>query len=227
MEFILEITFPRFDEFSRFDDLHSNHCSPPHPYKSNLALDRLNEQLHWTLLMTGFFLADSPSSPSLTPYVSSSPLARTIASRILSFFDSLSDISNEKWSPQVVETLYWWLERWGSSYLFVGTDAEGEEVLVPGGTSWMQVARWVVGRMRKDVVGWAAEPEIISQVWSRKAGGDVDYTYSEDIWEGGESEEWVTCLRYICFELADTDNMPELVEYLIHNISDLPQASHA
>jgi len=181
--------------------------------------------------MTGYFLADNPSSPPSinAHYISSSAVASNIASRILSFFDSLTDISDEKWSPQVVETLYWWFERWGYSYLFAETDSEGEKVLIPGGTEWSAVAKWAVARMKKDVVGWGAEPEIISQVRSRmRSSLTVDYSNFENFLEGVESEKWITCVWYLSArDVTKPDNMPDLVQYLINHISDLPQASHS
>ena len=133
-----------------------------------MVLYRLDEQIHWTLLMTGFFLADSPPSPE-DPYLgrqytTSSELATEMAARVLSFFDSVTDESSQKWSPQVVETLYWWFERWGFSYLFAAEGKDGSIIGIPGGADWKDLAKWGIDRMRKDVVGWGAEPEVISQV---------------------------------------------------------------
>jgi hypothetical protein len=137
---------------------------------ADVVLYRLDEQIHWSLLMTGFFLADPPPAPD-EPYVgryytTASELATQIAARVLAFFDSVADESDEKWSPQVVETLYWWFERWGFSYLFAGEGKDGDLIGVPGGGNWEALAKWGVARMRKDVVGWVAEPEVISQVRS-------------------------------------------------------------
>ena len=116
--------------------------------------------------MTGYFLAEPPPTPEHVGhlYVSSSELAIQLAERVLSFFDSVADESNEKWSPQVVETLYWWFERWGFAYMFTAEDRDGNKIPVPGGREWKHVAQWGVARMRKDVVGWVAEPEVIAQV---------------------------------------------------------------
>jgi len=59
-----------------------------------------------------------------------------------------------------METLYWWFQRWGYTYLFT---TEGDEY-VPGGGDWRGLARWTVDRMRRDVEGWVAEKEVIAQV---------------------------------------------------------------
>jgi len=122
----------------------------------------LHEQIHWSLLITGFILADHP--PEI-PYPArywraNSSLATQIASAVLAFFDSMTDETNDKWSPQVMETLYWWFQRWGYTYLFT---TEGDEY-VPGGGDWRGLARWTVDRMRRDVEGRVAEKEVIAQV---------------------------------------------------------------
>jgi hypothetical protein len=119
----------------------------------------LHEQIHWSLLITGFILADHPPE---TPYPmhnwhATSNLATQIAATILTFFDSMTDETNDKWSPLVMETLYWWFQRWGYTYFFSETE-------VPGGGDWAGLARWAVGRMRRDVEGWVAEKDVIAQV---------------------------------------------------------------
>ena len=128
----------------------------------------LNEQIHWSLLMTGYFLADAPPTPD-EPYVghfytTGSESGTQIAAKVFTFFDSVGDVEDDKWSPQVVETLYWWFQRWGFSYLYASEDPDGIEIGVPGGGSWSDLAIWSIARMRKDVDGWVAEPEVISQV---------------------------------------------------------------
>lgn len=127
----------------------------------------LHDQIHWSLLMTGFFLADEPPELPYPAkyYVAKSDLATAIAGQVLTFFNSVTDESNDKWSPQVVETLYWWFERWGYTYLFAIDKDTGTSIGAPGGGSWKEIATWAVARMRKDVEGWVAEKEIISQVF--------------------------------------------------------------
>ena len=126
----------------------------------------LHEQIHWSLLMTGFFLADEPPELpySAKHYIAASEAATAIAGQVLTFFDTVCDESDDKWSPQVVETLYWWFERWGYTYLFALNPETKAEASVPGGRTWKDIASWGVTRMRKDVEGWVAEKEIISQV---------------------------------------------------------------
>jgi hypothetical protein len=165
LTFILETISSRVQEFSRFEDLNNNHCTSFGWCGLIVVLYILHDQIHWTLLMTGFFLADQPPTlPYATRhYIATSDLATTIASQVLAFFDSVQDESNDKWSPQVVETLYWWFERWGYTYLFA-PDHDGEPIGVPGGGEWKGLASWGINRMKKDVQGWAAEKEVISQV---------------------------------------------------------------
>jgi hypothetical protein len=117
--------------------------------------------------MTGYFLADQPPPlPGRTgQYSTASSLATAIAGQILVFFDSVANQSSDKWSPQVVQTLYWWFERWGYTYLFATEDDAGDIIGVPGGGDWKGLASWGIARMRKDIEGWAGEKEIISQVF--------------------------------------------------------------
>lgn len=164
-----------------------------------VVLTILHEQIHWSLLMTGFFLADEP--PALpypaNHYVATSDLATAIAAQVLTFFDSVADESNDKWSPQVVETLYWWFERWGYTYLFVQDKDSGNPVGVPGGGDWKGLATWVVARMRKDVEGWAAEKEIISQVPHFCNYINKDNYYAQDFFTSWKGSTWIINLRYV------------------------------
>ena len=150
--------------------------------------------------MTGFFLADDP--PALpypaNHYVATSALATAIAQQVLMFFNSVTDQSNDKWSPQVVETLYWWFERWGYTYLFVSDN----EIGVPGGGDWSDIATWGIGRMRKDVEGWVAEKEIIAQVRHFATCIDLDHQHIEDVLANWTSTAWTVGLWYVpmkCF----------------------------
>jgi hypothetical protein len=126
----------------------------------------LHEQIHWSLLITGFFLADEPPEIPYPAnhYRTKSELAIAIATQVLAFFNTVEDESNDKWSPQVVETLYWWFGRWGYTYLFASEAIAGEPSAVPGGGDWRGLAFWAVTRMRKDIEGWAGEREVVSQV---------------------------------------------------------------
>jgi len=127
--------------------------------------------------MTGFFLADEPPAIPYPAnhYIATSTLATSIAGQVLTFFDSVADESNDKWSPQVVETLYWWLERWGYTYLFVPDGENGAAIGVPGGGDWKVIASWAITRMRKDIEGWSAEKEIVAQVCPLWIGLILDY----------------------------------------------------
>ena len=157
----------------------------------------LHEQIHWSLLMTGFFLADEP--PELPyparHYIATSDLATKIAEQVLKFFDSVTDENHDEWSPQVVETLYWWLERWGYTYLFTPGVDGGTPVSIPGGGEWQDIARWAITRMRKDVEGWAGEKEIISQVVTRVLGLILDHSNDQDVLQGRTGAAWITGLR--------------------------------
>lgn len=126
----------------------------------------LHEQIHWSLLMTGFFLADEPPflPYPVNSYSTTSDVAASIAGQIFALFERAGDESNTKWSPQVIETLYWWLGRWGYTYLFAGDINDGHVFFVNGSGDWQRIACWCVSRMRKDVEGWIAEKGIILQV---------------------------------------------------------------
>jgi hypothetical protein len=136
--------------------------------------------------MTGFFLADEPPTlpyPS-NHYIATSDLATAIAGEVLKFFDTVGEESDDKWSPQVVETLYWWFERWGYTYLFAPDAENRSHILVPGSGDWRSLASWCVARMRKDIGGWAGEKEIISQVRELQHSANADNNDSQDILKG-------------------------------------------
>jgi hypothetical protein len=173
-----------------------------------IVLYILHEQIHWSLLMTGFFLADEP--PALpypaNHYVATSNFATAIAAQVLAFFDSVGDQSDDKWSPQVVETLYWWFERWGYTYLFVPDKDAGDPIGVPGGGDWKGLASWGVARMRKDVEGWMAEKEIIAQVLNPLIFIlIVDYNHFKDVLTSWKGTTWIIDLWYRPSKYGNTD----------------------
>jgi len=144
--------------------------------------------------MTGFFLADEPPAIPYPAnhYIAASALATDIAGQVLTFFDSVADESNDKWSPQVVETLYWWFERWGYTYLFVPDGENGSAIGVPGGGNWKVIASWAITRMRKDIEGWSAEKEIVAQVCPvRRNVLMKDHQNVEDVFASWEGATWI------------------------------------
>jgi hypothetical protein len=57
---------------------------------------------------------------------------------------------------------------------------------------------------------------------------NLDHFYAKDVFKSQSCKEWVTSLWYILMRgESELDNMPDLVQYLISNISELPQASHS
>lgn len=101
---------------------------------------------------------------------------------------------------------------------------EGGEV--PGGDKgeedWRGLAVWSVGRMRRDVEGWVAEKEVISQIIACLK------TFSR---VGRVRHGLLVCgiLLYppLASEINHSENMPDFIQYLMAHISDLPQASHS
>ena len=149
--------------------------------------------------------------------------------RILAFFDCVDDEMNAKWSPQVVESLYWWFERWGYTYLFAPDNEYGEKMGVPGGGVWMGVAAWGVARMRKDVEGWVGEREVIAQVSISKvlSNKEIIATLKTFARNRRVRNGLLICGIVMRYTILTLDNMPILVQYLVSHISTLPQSSHS
>jgi hypothetical protein len=149
--------------------------------------------------MTGFFLADEP--PPLpypaNDYLSTSELAWSVAACVFTFFDKVGEGNDDKCSPLLVETLYWWLERWGYTYLFSGNTIDGCLASVPIGNNWQSLAYWCVARMRKDVERWPTEKEVISQVLALTVMPDSDNTYAKYICKTRPTEARPSCLWYV------------------------------
>ena len=92
------------------------------------------EELHWLLLITGFFLCDAPEGETIMapphllghfelPPNSGDPIV-VVVNQILEIAKLennllISRTHTQTWSPLVAETLAWFLQRWVNSYLLM------------------------------------------------------------------------------------------------------------
>lgn len=96
------------------------------------------EELHWLLLIAGFFLCDAPEGETImAPALllghlelapgSQDPIV-TIVNQILEITRMENSLlmartHGQTWSPLVAETIAWFLQRWVNSYLLLEDSA--------------------------------------------------------------------------------------------------------
>ncbi|KAJ3359354.1 Exportin-4 [Kappamyces sp. JEL0680] len=95
------------------------------------AVMKLQEQIHWSVLIAGHVLCDSAygETPTIPPTIlklstecaTADPVVQ-LATTIFGILDSLGfpleSVQHNYLSPLLVETLFWFCDRWASTYLF-------------------------------------------------------------------------------------------------------------
>ncbi|KAI9103836.1 armadillo-type protein [Phlyctochytrium arcticum] len=141
----------------------------------------LNEQVHWLALIGGHLLADSgrgetPEIPRTLRALSqhSGEGADPVVTLAMGLLKTLELVSVEAdspqfahCSPQVAESLLWFLERWGETYLFMSDTNVGSSSLVrafgpnEGGPGTLE---FLLSMLRKTFVLWVGEPDVLMQI---------------------------------------------------------------
>ncbi|KAG0210105.1 Exportin-4, partial [Mortierella sp. GBA43] len=146
----------------------------------------LYEHLHWLIIITGFTFADnSVGEAGLVPETLNE-LSKTqalaqdqlvnIFSNLMSLLDSVSLDSHSvqaiSCSPQLALSLFWFLERWVKTYLFVNPgdysslspnllQAYGEPSRGGKGNS---ILEFLVTKLRINFIMWNADPDVLVQI---------------------------------------------------------------
>lgn len=149
----------------------------------------LQEQIHWAVLIAGHILADGGygETPeihsSIMKLSSATPTNRDLAvllpSKIFNMLDSLSfpidapqvNLFNKHslCSPLLIETLFWFVDRWSSTYLFpnpanypVFSPSIEQSFGVNGGGS--QILGFILSKILIHVQLWNNEVDIVTQI---------------------------------------------------------------
>ncbi|KAK0556027.1 hypothetical protein OC846_001463 [Tilletia horrida] len=142
------------------------------------------EETHWLLLMAGYILADDvsgelPSIPAAMEAIDPGSSADHVSVRLiqqlsLGLFETLGSevaVKNELSSPQVMESLLWFISRWVATYLlpFPNQAGEGQPCANPAINSAMSgsnrsgIIAFLASRLAETVKLWLAEPDVLRQ----------------------------------------------------------------
>ncbi|KAJ1330100.1 hypothetical protein BSLG_009732 [Batrachochytrium salamandrivorans] len=146
----------------------------------------LSEQIHWLTLIAGHVLADSADGEKpLIPtslqqlsthiYTSGNDPCVALPTCIFNILDLVTvdpkSPMHAVTSPLVVETLLWFVERWGCTYLFV--DPSDYKNLSPsfvnafgkaGGAP--QATEFLLDKIQRNFVAWHADLDVVGQIIS-------------------------------------------------------------
>ena len=151
-------------------------------------LATLYEQVHWLTLIAGHVLTDCPDGEkplmpnslqrlsATWPHPDSDPciVLPTCIFNILDMFStSPGTPQHEICSPLLVETLLWFVERWGCTYLFINPSDYWPNTLSqsivaafgsPGGAP--QALDFLLDKIQRIFVAWHAELDVVLQIVS-------------------------------------------------------------
>ncbi|KAL1917900.1 uncharacterized protein VTP21DRAFT_3734 [Calcarisporiella thermophila] len=152
----------------------------------------IHEHIHWLILIAGHVLADAgegekPLVPETLMELSarmsnidpSQDLVVQIPKLILHLLDAVTLDANKieaaYCSPQVSETLFWFLERWGQTYLLISESnykfispniarAFGKSSITSTEREGAAVVDFLLGNVKGNLILWSAEPETLKQI---------------------------------------------------------------
>ncbi|PWN52752.1 hypothetical protein IE53DRAFT_255522 [Violaceomyces palustris] len=180
------------------------------------------EQIHWLILISGHVLGDetkgeSPEIPSEIVAIQEpeDPVVALIAQLSLNLLQSVSSHGSRSMnatSPQVTETLLWFVGRWTSSYLLVDpngwstapTNAAVQAAF--GGEAGKEILSFLLQRLKENVDLWMSDSDVLNQVaavlssFSRSSG--------------------------VMTHLLRLPQMEELIATVIHGLDSLPVNTH-
>ncbi|KAN0065561.1 hypothetical protein ACQY0O_001401 [Thecaphora frezii] len=183
-------------------------------------LEKVWEQMHWLLLIVGHLLADEAKgeTPEIPLAIASSqepedPAVATIMELGLNLVQTLSSHgaqSAQATSPQVTETLLWFVGRWTATYLLIDdhsgfpTNAAIQRAL--SGEAGRKVLALLLQRLRENVELWMSDSDVLVQI----AAALSSFTRSSGI----------------MLHLLQLPEMESLVLTIVSGLDALPASTH-
>ncbi|KAI9271756.1 armadillo-type protein [Phascolomyces articulosus] len=193
-------------------------------------LYHLQEHLHWLILISAHVLADpgageQPMIPDSLMHLSGSQTLEddqvtNLSKLILEIFRFLSSfgantIEASNCSPQVAETLIWYMERWSKTYVLLDENEYGymspniaRAFGRPGPSDGLglEIIDFFIDQIKANFVLWSADPDVLVQIirWLHSCG------ISTNLKTG----------------LLQSSKFPDLVQFVTANLSQLPENVH-
>ncbi|XJO74025.1 hypothetical protein BDV3_004907 [Batrachochytrium dendrobatidis] len=208
-----------------YGNLSQIYVNPQSTSQKTIAL--LNEQIHWLTLIAGHVLADSADGEK--------PLIPTLLQQLSKQIEKMEDdpcialptcifnilelvtvepgsAKHAITSPLIVETLLWFVERWGCTYLFVDpsnySDLSPSFVNAFGKTGGApQATEFLLDKVQRNFVVWHSDVDVVGQILS--------------VIEGLSGNKDARNM----FLTSATFN--SLVQYFLANLSRLPATLHS
>jgi hypothetical protein len=141
----------------------------------------LQEQLHWAILISGHILAND--SEGETPMIPSDVLRTTntndspvllIMNSIFQLLDSLCFPSNsiqfQATSPLLLETIFWFVNRWAASYLFAPKEIYSQQsnlllvdIFAPESQGG-QIFDYILNKLRNYLNYWYSDGDVVAGI---------------------------------------------------------------
>lgn len=183
----------------------------------------IHDHIHWLLLISGYIVADTgdgekPMIPRsfLSETSGEHPLSQlmTCVMEIMNLFTAASQTPQRVYlSPLVVETLFWFSERFAKSYLFADgtndvqlTDGLAKEFGAKSPQTHQKI-EFFLDQAQANLMLWCGEGEIISAIIKLLNAFTSDKTMQ----------------KY----LMSTAKWSALVGFLLHRLSVLPGSTHS
>ncbi|KAF9940935.1 Exportin-4 [Mortierella alpina] len=188
----------------------------------------LYEHLHWLIVITGYVFADNSTGETAHVPDTLNELSKSqsreqdqfihIFSNLMNLLDSVSLDPHSgqaaSCSPQVALSLFWFLERWVKTYLFISPEnysslspnllqAYGEASV---GGSGLDILEFLISKLRTNFLLWSADPDVLVQIIA------LLNTFGQR-----------SSVRNALLQSAQ---FPSLVSFFIDNLSLLPEVIH-
>ncbi|KAI8926272.1 armadillo-type protein [Entophlyctis helioformis] len=200
--------------------------SSPNLSSQGLESDLISEQIHWLTLIAGHVLADAADGEK--PMIPRSLLQLSLAMQQgndpciglpTCLFNILDLLTVEPGSPQsqacsplLVETLLWFVQRWGCTYLFVDpSDYEriSPSILNAFGSSGgaPQALNFLLDKIQRNFVIWHAEADVVCQIVAVLDGFAAN--------------------KFTRDALIQSPKFNEVVQFFLANLERLPASVHS
>jgi hypothetical protein len=178
----------------------------------------LQEQLHWGILIAGHILCDSaygetpmiPDSLLKLSQSTSPDLVVQLSTTAFSILDGLGfepgSAQHNSCSPLLIETLFWFCDRFTSTYLFQKETSTLSLQQSFGGQGGKEVLHFLLSKLHHQASLWYSAEDIIIEIVSVLKGLSKNST-SRDM-------------------MVELEKFSDIVGFLLSNIARLPTSSH-